>query len=189
MFIIGEAIVEGRIARARFACDVLQCRGACCTLPGGRGAPLDDDEVLEIQRVLPIVRKYIPEEHRRHIEQHGTHEGEPGNYVTACIDDRACVFVYYEHRIARCSLEKAFLNGETTWRKPISCHLFPIRIGRNGRVRYEQIAACEAGRSLGAATNTPLYDSLKDALVRKFGQEWYDQFRNECLRLDGDDSH
>src|SRR5271169_3267359 len=127
MFIVQETIVEDIIARKRFACDLLQCKGGCCTLPGGRGAPLDDDEISEIRQAFPFARKYLSAAHLDAIATHGMIEGVPGSHATVCVNGKACVFVYYEDSIAKCSLEKAYLAGETTWRKPISCHLFPLR--------------------------------------------------------------
>ena len=183
MFVIDEVIVEDQIADQRFACDIVQCKGACCTLPGGRGAPLEDDELIELEQAFPLAKKYLSEKHLRAIEHTGMFEGEAGSYATTCVDDSACVFVYYEDSIARCSLERAFINGETKWRKPLSCHLFPIRISPNGieRLRYEKIPECSSAIERGNKKNIPLYDFLKDALIRKFGETWYNEFRKECL--------
>ena len=187
MFIIGEALIEEPVAHARFACDLQHCKGACCTMPGARGAPLEDSEVAEIERAYPAVRKYLPEKNLLAIARHGAVEGVPGNYATTCVDDRDCVFVYHEQGIAKCSLEKAFLNGETEWRKPISCHLFPIRISSEGidRLRYEKISECVAGRANGEKNEIPLAVYLREPLVRKFGREWYDRFLAEVQRRDG----
>lgn len=182
MFVIGEATIDWNIAEEQFACDLAACKGACCTLAGGRGAPLEDSEVAEIERAFPAASKYLPRDHRNVIERKGMIEGTPGNYATTCIDDRACVFVYYEHDVAKCSLEKAFINGETQWRKPISCHLFPIRVsGRASfHVRYEEISECAAGRARGSKEHIALSDFLEDALTRKFSSSWYRQFQDAC---------
>jgi len=182
MIIANETIVEDSIAHKRFACDLLQCKGACCTLPGGRGAPLQDDEIDEIQRAFPFAMKYLSATHLDAIAMHGMVEGVPGSHATVCLDEKDCVFVYYEENIAKCSLEKAYLAGETTWRKPISCHLFPLRISRDvpERVRYEQIRECLPAVSNGTAKNIPLYVFLKDALIRKFGKPWYEDFQTKC---------
>jgi hypothetical protein len=187
MFVISEVVVDERIAHQHFACDVAKCKGACCTLPGGRGAPLEDDELNELERAFPVVRKYLSERHLRTIERSGLYEGRPGNFTTTCVDAEACAFVYYEDAIARCSLEKAFHEGEIHWRKPISCHLFPVRIAREGTssVRYEEISECEPALVRGKVEQVPLYDFLKDALIRKFGGSWYEEFRKECRRRDG----
>ena len=116
------------------------------------------------------------------IARKGMIEGSKGNFATTCIDDRACVFVYYDYDIARCSLEQAFLKGETAWRKPISCHLFPLRVsGRSPYlVRYEKISECAAGRARGIKEHIALAGFLEVALSRKFGESWYRQFQVAC---------
>ena len=186
MFFIGEAAVDEEIAHERFSCDLIRCKGACCTIPGGQGAPLEDEELVELRKALPAAGKYLPKENLHMIEARGFFEGEPGNYFTACVNDRDCVFVFYEEDIARCSLERAYQNGETGWRKPLSCHLFPLRVshGLKDQIRYEKISECSAGRTLGRSHDVPLYDFLKDGLMRKFGGRWYEEFRRECLRRD-----
>ncbi|TLY30900.1 MAG: DUF3109 family protein [Ignavibacteria bacterium] len=186
MFLIGEAVVEEEIAHERFSCDLIRCKGACCTIRGGQGAPLEDGELVEIHKALPAARKYLSEENLQRIEARGFFEGEPGSYFTTCVDDRDCVFVYYEDGIARCSLERAYQTGETGWRKPLSCHLFPLRVshGPGQQIRYERISECSAGRSRGRSDDMPLYEFLKDALIRNFGAGWYEEFRRECLRRD-----
>lgn len=186
MFIIDNVRVEERAAQERFACDLVKCKGACCTIPGGRGAPLADAELAEIRRALPAAMKYLPEEHRRAIRESGWFEGEAGNYVTTCVQDRACVFVYYEKDIARCSLERAYLDGETQWRKPLSCHLFPIRISTtvDDLLQFETLRDCKPAHALGQRENIPLYLYLKEPLIRTYGEAWYEKFREECSRRD-----
>jgi hypothetical protein len=184
MFFIDEVAIEENIAHAHFACDVVNCLGACCILPGGRGAPLDDSEIVEIERAFPIIKKYLPERNLKTIEHSGLFEGNPGSYSTSCVAKEDCVFVYYENMIARCSFEKAFNNGELPWLKPISCHLFPIRILHDFVVtlRYENISECLSAIECGNKSKIMLYDFLKDPLTRKFGNSWYNKFRYECQR-------
>jgi hypothetical protein len=187
MFIIGEVVIDEAIAHENFACDVGICQGACCTLPGSRGAPLGDDELVELERAFPIIEKYLPERHRKTIEHGGLTEGRPGSYTTACVDNEDCVFVYYENRIARCSLEKAYHNGEITWRKPLSCHLFPIRVSYNPNeiLRYEKITECLPAVEQGCRMNIPLHEYLKEPLIRKFGESWYTDFQVVCRHRNG----
>ncbi len=186
MFVIGEISVGERIAHEQFSCDVVQCKGACCTLPGGRGAPLDDDELKELGQAFPSAKKFLSERHLQKIEQSGLYEGSPGSYATTCVDEKACAFAFFEDGIARCSFEKAFFNGETTWRKPLSCHLFPIRISKTFQesMRYEEIPECNAALVRGHEQKIQLSDFLKDALVRKYGNAWYAEFQKECAQRD-----
>jgi hypothetical protein len=187
MFIIGEAVIEDDVAHERFACDLSKCKGACCTLPGGRGAPLEDHEVAELQQAFPFAAPYLPADHLRAIAKHGMFEGVPGSYATVCVDDRACVFVFYEDGVAKCSLEQAHLDGSTRWRKPISCHLFPLRISKTvgGLVRYERITECRPAVDRGRSAGVPLHRFAEEALVRKYGAEWFVRFRSECELRDG----
>ncbi len=187
MFVIREIRIDEDVADARFACDLAACKGACCTLPGGRGAPLQDREAAMLESVLPVVRKYLPPGHLKVIERSGMVEGDHGDRTTVCVDRRACVFVCYEDGIARCSIEKAYFAGEIPWRKPMSCHLFPLRVspGPGSGMRYERISECSSAVALGRRKDVPLHTFLRDALVRSFGEEWYDDFRKECERREG----
>ena len=187
MFLIGNAVIDDPVAEAKFCCDVESCRGACCTLEGLRGAPLEDAEVAEVKRALPAIRPYLSPESLREIEAIGPVDGVPGEYATPCIGNRECVYVSFVGAIATCSFERAFLDGAITWRKPISCHLFPIRIRGFGQeyLRYEVIDECAAGRSRGEREGIPLRDFLEAPLTRKFGPDWYRTFAEECRRQNG----
>ncbi|TAK58368.1 MAG: DUF3109 family protein, partial [Bacteroidetes bacterium] len=147
-----------------------------------RGAPLMDEEIPELERAFPAIAHYLPVRHLEAIQTSGMYEGEPGSWATTCIDNKACVFVYYEGDIAKCSLEKGYLNGETTWRKPISCHLFPIRVTSQPRtmLRYETIEECDAAVERGEQEHITLPDFLKEPLIRRFGEEWYNEFIEVC---------
>lgn len=184
MIIIGETVVEDGLASEQFACDLSECEGACCTLPGGRGAPLEDDEVAELEKAYPFVRQYLTASRRTTIEQSGMVEGGPGHFATSCVDDRDCVFVFYEGAVARCAIERAYFDGRIDWRKPLSCHLFPVRVssGSISQVRYEKTSECRPARENGRNSHMPLYIFLKEALVRRFGEVWYDAFCHECER-------
>jgi len=182
MFIIGEAVIDDAVGHASFCCDLGTCKGACCAIAGGRGAPLEDDEVLEIEKAYPIVKAYLSQNSLQTIESAGAYEGVPGDFATTCIDDRECVFVFHEEGIARCSFERAYMDGKIDWRKPLSCHLFPIRIRKFGQdfLRYEEIDECASGRTRGRTLEVKLSDFLREPLVRKYGEEWYEQFIASC---------
>jgi hypothetical protein len=175
MFLVGNAIIEDDVRDARFACDIELCRGACCCIEGGRGAPLTDDEVLEIQRAYPAVRDMLPADHRATLERDGLVEGRPGEFATTCVDGRACAFAVFDAGIARCSFERAYLDGRISWRKPLSCHLFPIRVRRiaHDALRYEQIPECIAGRARGKRESIRLTTFLREPLLRAYGDRWY----------------
>ena len=182
MFVIQESVVEPAVAEVQFACDLKECHGACCTIPGGTGAPLLDEEVDQIRRAFPVVRDSLPAEHRAVIDAVGLVEGEPGNFTTPCYNNRACVFVVFEGTTAKCSFEREFWKGNLSFRKPLSCQLFPIRIDRFGteRVRFEYIAECQPGLERGAREGIQLSDFLRDALIRAYGNPWYEEFRKKC---------
>lgn len=177
MFTILNALADDALATTEFCCDLTACKGACCTMPGGRGAPLADGEVQAVIDAIPVAAPYLSQEKRMSIAALGATEGEPGDYTTRCIDERDCVFVYYEGDVAKCAIERAFFEGATDFRKPLSCHLFPIRVNDlfgGPYLRYEHISECNQALVNGREKKVPLYKFLKDALVRAFGQEFYD---------------
>ena len=184
MFVLGHAVIDEDVKTARFSCDTAVCKGACCVLPGARGAPLDDCELDDLRRSVPAALPYLPRQSVALIEALGPVEGVPGDHATRCVGDRECVFVYQEQDIARCALERAYLDGHTGWRKPISCHLFPLRVRRWGEhyLRYEQIPECAGGRKRGQAEDVRLVDFLKDPLTRAYGEPFYERLVRECIR-------
>ena len=179
-----QTIIDDTIPRIKFACNLTACKGGCCTLAGGTGAPLLDDELEHIERAFPIIKSSLPKEHLETIAQFGLYEGKSGSYTTMCFNNRACVFVLYENGIARCAFEKAFGEGKLKWKKPISCHLFPIRVNRDvpDRLRYERIAECDFALDRGENENILLSDFLKEPLIRAYGLTWYEDFQLTCNR-------
>jgi hypothetical protein len=179
---IQQAIIDDSIPRIKFACNLAVCKGACCTLAGGTGAPLLDDELEQIECAFPIIKSSLPKEHLDSIAQFGLYEGRPGFYTTMCFNNRACVFVLYEHGIAKCAFEKAYREGNLKWKKPISCHLFPIRVSRiaQKRLRYERIAECNSAIDRGENEIFFLSAFLKEPLIRAFGLAWYEEFQLTC---------
>lgn len=182
MFVIENKIIDERIPYIKFSCDLDGCKGGCCTLKGGKGAPLTDSEIIEIESAIPVVKKYLEAKSLKEIENNNGIEGLPGNFTTGCIDNKDCVFVYFDGDIAKCVFEKAYFNNEISWRKPISCHLFPIRIADFGGevVRFEKISECKPAIVNGKKNDILLYDFLRDALIRKYGEQWYKLFRENC---------
>ena len=181
--VIDNIAVEGSLPTRKFACDLLKCKGACCSLPGGRGAPLLDLEVEQIRQTLPIVLPMLSNEKRNAIERFGFFEGKPGDYATTCIDDEDCVFVYRENGIAKCAIERAFNDGKVSFRKPISCHLYPIRVNRFGGdiLRYHEIPECKPAVRRGESENINVIDFVKSALVRQYGEEWFSKLETSTI--------
>ncbi|MBI3788719.1 MAG: DUF3109 family protein [Ignavibacteriales bacterium] len=177
-----KTYIDTIIPTKKFACDLDRCKGACCTMPGHRGAPLLDAEVAEVTKAFPIIKKYLSDEHLAIIENQGMVQGTSGDFSTQCVHSRACVFVTFEDGIAKCAFEKAHNNHEITWPKPISCHLFPIRVDRGGedRLRFEYIAECRPATERGEVENIFLVDFIKPSLIREYGEDWYNEFLNHC---------
>ncbi len=173
MITLEHLLLEQRVLEAEFSCDLARCKGACCTMSGGAGAPVKDDEVDSVREAVNAAMPYLSDRSKVYLQEHGPLEGTPGNWATACIDNKACVFVKFEGDVATCAIEKAFHAGESSFRKPISCHLFPIRIADFGGpyLHYEQFDECGPGREKGKADGTRLVESVSSALSRAYGEE------------------
>jgi hypothetical protein len=175
MILLDDLLLQEQVLTTHFACDLQRCKGACCTMSGGAGAPLLDSEVDDLRGAVAAALPYLPERSRTLLGEKDPVEGQAGDYSVACLDDADCVFVYYDGAVAKCGIERAYHNGESTFRKPISCHLFPIRVAQFGGpyLHYEMIAECEPGRDNGEANNVLLVESLREPLIRAFGEHAY----------------
>ena len=176
---IGRALISLDIFEKHFVCDLIRCKGACC-IEGDSGAPLTEKEAQNIKNNYKSIFEYLPEKHIREIKKQGfSIIDSDGDLVTPLVNDRQCVYSFYdENNILKCSIEKAFFEKNTNFRKPLSCHLFPIRITEYkdyDAVNYQQLDICKPGRNCGVSKRTPLYQFLKDPLIRKYGKEWYEE--------------
>ena len=174
---IGRTILSRDIFEKHFLCDVLKCKGACC-IEGDSGAPLTEDESVLIKKEYLKFEEYLPKKHKYEIKKQGFSViDSDGDLVTPLVDERQCAYSYYNSNgILKCAIEKAHTEGKTEIRKPISCHLFPIRITQYKRfdaVNYQELDICKPGRACGASVKLPLYKFLKEPLVKKYGEEWY----------------
>jgi hypothetical protein len=177
MIQIGKAIISFDIFESFFLCKLSECKGACC-VEGDSGAPLTEEEALQIETFFPDFEKYLTEANKQEIEIQGTSViDKDGDLVTPLYNKRECVYTFIdEEGITKCAIEKAFLNGEIPFRKPVSCHLFPIRITEYNdfdAVNYQELAICKPGKECGMKAKLPLYQFLKEPLIRKYGEEWY----------------
>jgi len=175
MILIDNILLSEDILTTKFSCILSECKGACCTFPGEFGAPLIDEEVQEIEQCVDAASEYLSDRSLKILKKKGFSEGKKGNLSTICIDGKDCVFVFYEGNVAKCSLEKAYFEGKTKFRKPISCHLFPIRVSDFGGdyLYYAEFPECKPALSHGEKENTLVFESVKEALIRAYGLDWY----------------
>ena len=179
MIQIGDAIVSFDVFQKHFLCDLLACKGACC-VEGDSGAPLTKEEAELIEKYYPLFVEYLSSEHKKVIQELGYSViDSDGDLVTPLYKNRECAYTYTdEHGIIKCAIEKAFLKGKINFRKPVSCHLFPIRITEYkdfDAVNYQELDICKPGRACGAKNELPLYKFLKEPLIRKYGEQWYNE--------------
>ena len=177
MIEIDDKIVSADLLRECFACDIAQCKGICC-VEGNAGAPLEIEEVETLEREYPAYKPYMTEAGIAAVERQGFMVVDPdGDYTTPLVDDAECAYFCRENGITFCAIEKAWKEGRTAFRKPISCHLYPIRLVRfsNGTVglNYHRWSVCAAARECGRKLGLPVYKALKEAIVRRFGEEFY----------------
>ena len=178
MMKVGEVLVSDEIADKEFVCNLEKCKGACC-VEGDLGAPLDADELEVIKEITPAVMPYLSEEGRQAIREQGSYIlDEDGDYSTPTVGGRECAFaIYDEQGILKCGIEQAWRDGKISWRKPISCHLYPIRVTRRKdmeALNYHKWSICSAACTLGKSLQVPLYKFLREPLIRKYGEVWYE---------------
>lgn len=178
MLEIGRTIVSLDILEEKFLCDLIKCKGACC-VEGDSGAPVTGEEVKAIQKDFDKIEGYLPDKHRGEILRQGYAVIDlDGDLVTPLVDNRQCAYTYEDRGLLKCGIEKAFLDGKTNFRKPVSCHLFPIRITEYKRfdaINYQELDICKPGRECGKSAQLPLFVFLKEPLIRKYGEDWYEQ--------------
>ncbi|MEW7280928.1 DUF3109 family protein [Aquimarina sp. 2201CG1-2-11] len=177
MFQLGKTIISEDIIEKDFLCNLSACKGACC-IDGEAGAPLEKSEIDKLKEVYPVVKPYLREEGIKAIENQGTHiETENGELETPLIDGADCAYVIFDKKgTAMCAIEEAYNQGEIDWKKPISCHLYPVRVQEYtefSAVNYHHWEICDDACSLGKELQVPVYKFVKEALVRKFGEDWY----------------
>lgn len=178
MITIDKTISSTDLADVCFVCDLKQCKGACC-VQGDAGAPMLEEEIGILEDEFDYIKPYMRPEGVAEIERNGMFDFDmSGNYVTPLINEKECVFVYFtEDGTAACAIEKAWEAGKTVFRKPISCHLYPVRINRFRNfdaVNYEKWHICDPALKHGKKLKVPVYRFLKVALIRKYGEKWYE---------------
>lgn len=172
---IDDILVDQDISKTHFTCNLEVCKGACCTMQSEYGAPLLKKEIQIIDKILPIVKTYLPERSIQEIETNGFWEEKDEEIMTTSINNRDCVFVYYEKDIAKCAIEKAFYDKKVDFIKPVSCHLFPIRINNFGGdvLKYEEYKDCESAIEKGKETKISILEFCKAAIIRNYNQSFF----------------
>lgn len=179
MLQIDDTIISLDLLDEYFVCNLAACKGECC-IEGDAGAPLEDHEIEKIQEILPLIWDDLTEQSKELINLQGiSYIDEEDESVTSIVNGRECVFTYFdESGTCKCAIEKAFREGKTDFPKPISCHLYPVRVQKykNFRaVNYHRWKICNCAIDLGGKMKVPLYQFLKEPLQRKFGHDWYEQ--------------
>lgn len=179
MLQINDTIISLDLLDQKFVCDLASCKGICC-IEGDDGAPLEHSEVKIIEDILPLIWDDLTQKSKDLIQTQGVSyidkDGEP---VTSIVNGAECVFTYTdESGICKCAIEKAYREGKTDFYKPISCHLYPVRIQKYNEyvaVNYHKWSVCNCARKLGKQLKVPVYKFLKEPLIRRFGNDWYEQ--------------
>ena len=182
MILLDNTILSNDIRDVFFCCDMQQCKGACC-IEGDGGAPLEEREISFLEDYIDEIKPFMAEGGIREVENMGVFDYDAeGKFVTPLVKGRECVFVYLENGIARCAIEKAFQQKKIPFPKPLSCHLYPVRITEKSTgdaVNYHKWSICNKALINGKEQKIPLYRFLQEAFIRKYGRSWY----NKLLKL------
>ncbi|RKS55570.1 uncharacterized protein DUF3109 [Gillisia mitskevichiae] len=187
MFQIGKTIVSEDIIQKDFVCNLSACKGACC-IDGDAGAPLDAKETQILKDIYPKVKPFLRKEGIAAIEAQGTFiTTEDGELETPLIDGADCAYVTFDNRgTALCGIEEAYNQGEIDWKKPVSCHLYPVRVqdySEFSAVNYHHWEICDDACTLGKELQVPVYKFVKQALIRKFGEDWFGELEKVADKL------
>ncbi len=182
MIKLGDTIISDDVVEKHFVCDLSKCKGACC-IEGDAGAPLDVDEISYLEDYIDEILPYLTEEGRATIAREGVFDYDSdGELVTPLNNGEECAFTIWENDVAFCGIEKAYNEKKIDFRKPVSCHLYPIRIAdykMYSALNYQEWSICSDACSLGNELKVPIYKFVKEALIRKYGKTWW----NELDRL------
>jgi len=179
MLQIDNTIVSIDVIEKNFTCDLSICKGVCC-LYGDSGAPLEIEETNTLEEIYPLIKKYLTIEGLLSIEAFGLYLRDDDNeYVTPLINKKECAYSFTDkNQILKCAIEKAFFDSKIKFQKPVSCHLYPIRINKYkdyDAINYHKWTYCESAVDHGNILKIPIYKFLKIPLIRKYGKEWYEK--------------
>ena len=187
MLEIDDKLISLDILEKKFSCDLSKCKGNCCVF-GDSGAPISEEEVELVKENYEQIKPYMSKRGIEEVEKQGFSMIDiEHDRVTPLIDNLACAYISYDGDIALCAIERAFLDKKINFRKPISCHLYPIRLTKYSKftaVNYDKWDICKAALKKGKQENIPLYISLKESITRKFGKDFYEQLKYAGENLD-----
>nr|NQU92252.1 DUF3109 family protein [Bacteroidota bacterium] len=176
MIVIDNTTISDEIASVQFVCKLKKCKGACC-VEGDAGAPLLEEEISMLEDSIDIVRNYMARAGIEVIHQIGVFDyDDAGEFVTPLVNGRECAYTNFTDGIAWCAIEKAWEDGKVEFRKPVSCHLYPIRITNYetfDAINYHEWPICKPALVHGRRLGLPMYKFLKEPLMRKYGASWY----------------
>lgn len=183
MIVVDHVVLSDDIAEKAFVCDLQKCKGACC-VEGDSGAPLEEDELAILEEIYDDVAPFLTEEGREAIKKQGFYvKDSDGDFTTPTLGGRECAYSVYDRSgVLQCGIELAWKAGKSTFKKPISCHLYPIRADKYDHyeaLNYHRWHICSAACSLGDKLQVKVYQFLKEALIRKYGEEWYAKLEEE----------
>jgi hypothetical protein len=185
---IDDKLISADVWQQRFACDIAQCAGICCVW-GDSGAPLDRDEVEIVRTEYPNFAAYMKPEGILAVEQQGfaTVDAD-GDLVTPLIDNKECAYSFFDKAgNCLCAIERACREGQTTFRKPISCWLYPVRLkqfAENVGINYDRQRMCSCAWEKGEKENMPVFRFLREPLIHRFGEAFYDEMEKVFLEFD-----
>ena len=187
MFQLGKTIVSEDLIEKDFVCNLGACQGECC-IAGEAGAPVSEEETRILKEIYPKVKSYLRPEGIAAIEAQGTHVTSDLNELeTPLVNGKECVYVtFMDNGTASCGIEDAYNAGAVDFRKPISCHLYPVRVqdySEFAAVNYHRWPICDDACTLGNQLKVPVYKFVKEALIRKFGENWYAQLEKVALDM------
>lgn len=179
MIEVKNTLVHEDIIAKNFVCHLDKCKGACC-IEGDAGAPLEAHELAILDNIYTQVKPYMTAKGIATVEKEGTYVKDfDGDFTTPCVDtNKECAYVIWENGITKCAIEKAYEDGKVEWKKPISCHLYPIRITAYpdfDTLHYDRWSICASACNFGDELKVPVYKFLKEPLIRKYGEDWYQE--------------
>ncbi|RNC65312.1 DUF3109 family protein [Proteiniphilum sp. X52] len=188
MIQIQHTLLSDEILEEQFICDLCKCKGECC-VEGESGAPITREEFQEIEGILPEIWDDLSPKAQEVINKQGiAYTDYDGELVTSLVNGKECVFTYFDAEgVCKCAIDNAYRQGRISVRKPVSCHLYPIRLAEYRdftAVNYHRWSVCEPAVKLGRKEGVPLYRFLKEPLIRKFGEEWYNEVCEAAKLLD-----